>query len=88
MRVTEMDSTNLNLIWGAAAIAQAIGRTERQTFHLLESGALPARKIGGRWCVHHTTLIDFFTGKSSSPNGNSNEELKPSDDRDHHSITN
>lgn len=41
----------MNLIWGANAIAKALGRTERATFHMLEHGQIPgARKVGGRWC--------------------------------------
>jgi hypothetical protein len=38
-----------DLLWGAEAIAAAIGRTPRQTFKLLETGKLPAKKIGRRW---------------------------------------
>ena len=34
--------------WGCRAISKIIGRTERQTFHLLEGGHLPARKVGKR----------------------------------------
>lgn len=36
-------------IWGARAIAQHIGRTERQTFHLLETSKLDATKVGHIW---------------------------------------
>ena len=39
----------LRPIWGCAAIAKAIGKSERSTFHLLEAGRLPARKIGRQW---------------------------------------
>ncbi len=51
----------LDLIWGADKIAVVIGRTKRQTFHLLESGELPAKKIGGRWVIERGKLIAFFT---------------------------
>jgi hypothetical protein len=40
------------LLWGAKAIGEAINRSERQTLHLLEVGAIPAKKVGGR---HVTT---------------------------------
>jgi hypothetical protein len=36
-------------LWGAAAIAKVINRPTRATFHLLEKGLLPARKLGGSW---------------------------------------
>jgi len=40
-----------DVLWGAAEIGRAIGKAARATFHLLEAGHLPARKIGGRWCA-------------------------------------
>jgi hypothetical protein len=49
-----------DLIWGVAGIAEAIGRTQRQTFHLLENDRLPAKKIGGRWCASRAGLRRFF----------------------------
>lgn len=52
--------TETTLIWGASAIARSIGRTDRQTFHLLDSGALPAKKVGGRWVCERGRLMAFF----------------------------
>ncbi|PRD40428.1 hypothetical protein C5748_27005 [Phyllobacterium phragmitis] len=51
---------NIELIWQVEAIAALIGRTERQTFHLLKSGQLPARKVGGRWVAEKSRLVRFF----------------------------
>jgi hypothetical protein len=34
---------------GVAAIAAYVGKTERQTYHLLETGQLPGFKMGERW---------------------------------------
>ena len=60
-----------SLIWGASSIAKAIGRTNRQTFHLLDRGLLPAKKVGGRWVAERTQLLSFFTtvvpGDHASP---------------------
>lgn len=50
----------LDLVWEVGAIAKLIGRTERQTFHLLSSGNLPAKKVGGRWVAERGKLIAFF----------------------------
>jgi hypothetical protein len=36
-------------IWGAAAIGRVINRSQRAVFHLLESGLLPAEKVGAIW---------------------------------------
>lgn len=50
----------LDLVWGAAAIAALIGKTRRATFHLLEQGQLPARKIGNQWVVSRRKLQEHF----------------------------
>ena len=36
-------------IWGAEAIAHEINKPVRATYHLLEQGLLPAKKVGGSW---------------------------------------
>jgi hypothetical protein len=54
-------STDLEILWGVPAIAAAIGRTARATYHMLESGHLPgAKKVGGRWCVSRRSLVALF----------------------------
>lgn len=57
-----METSNkpLDLIWEVAEIALLIGRTQRQTFHLLQSGSLPAKKVGGRWVAERSKLVNFF----------------------------
>ncbi|MBB4103548.1 hypothetical protein GGQ66_002106 [Rhizobium borbori] len=62
---TETPDTQIDLIWGAEEIAKVIGRSARVTFHLLTTGALPARKVGGRWVIERSKLIAFFTGSAS-----------------------
>jgi hypothetical protein len=51
----------LDLIWGVSAIARTIGRTDRQTFHMVSTGELPARKIGSRWVIERNKLVAHFT---------------------------
>ena len=58
-------SDKLDLIWGAAAIAAALGITERACFHMLESGVLPARKVGARWVVSRRKLLQHFEGEAA-----------------------
>jgi len=58
-------ASNLDVIWGTRAIAQAINRTERQTYYLLETGALPGTKIGGTWTTTWTRLRSLFAGKAA-----------------------
>jgi hypothetical protein len=46
-----------DIIWGVDAIGAVINRPRRQTYHLLESGKLPAVRIGGRWCSRRGRLL-------------------------------
>ena len=50
----------IDLIWGVTDIAKRIRRTERQTFHMLSTGQLPGKKVGGRWVSSESKLIRFF----------------------------
>jgi hypothetical protein len=50
----------LELVWGAEAIAGLIGSTPRKTFHMLEKGLIPAKKVGNRWVAERGKLLRFF----------------------------
>jgi hypothetical protein len=52
----------LSLIWGAASIAAELGVSQRQCFYMLETGKLPARKIGDRWVADRIALHALFRG--------------------------
>ncbi len=56
----------LNVIWGARAIGKVINANERQAFHLLETGAIPAKKVGGQWTAEENQLREFWTAKDKS----------------------
>jgi hypothetical protein len=49
-----------DIAWGVDAIGKVIGRNARQTFHLIDTGKLPVKKIGGRWCASRSGLRKFF----------------------------
>jgi hypothetical protein len=66
MANAEYNSENIDLLWGARAIAQAIGRSERQAFYLLETGQLPARKVGATWVAARPKLVEFLTGTATA----------------------
>lgn len=62
--------TKLDLIWGANAIAAALGLSRRRTFYLLERGQIPCRKVGGRWVVERAALARHFDpGATVEPSG-------------------
>jgi hypothetical protein len=46
-----------DLVWGAGAIAKVIGRPISATYHMLERGFLPAKRIGGRWAASRQRLL-------------------------------
>lgn len=50
-------------VWGAENIAKIVGLSTRATFHLLEGGRLPARKVGGRWVALPSTLRHYLAGE-------------------------
>ncbi|MBZ9695509.1 DNA-binding protein [Mesorhizobium sp. CO1-1-9] len=58
--MTTTDNPSIDLVWGAEAIATVIKAKPRQTFHLLETGQIPAKKVGGRWVAERGKLIRFF----------------------------
>lgn len=51
------EPAQMDLVWGCDGIAKAIKRTKRQTFYMLESGALKATKVGNRWVADRQTLL-------------------------------
>jgi hypothetical protein len=59
--MTDCQNDNaLDLLWGANEVGRAIGRDERQAVRLLQTGAIPARKVGGKWVVERGALRAFF----------------------------
>lgn len=50
----------IDLIWGLEGIAKVIGRTVRQTHHMLSTGKIPAKQVGSRWVIERGKLISFF----------------------------
>jgi hypothetical protein len=61
-----IESEAPDLVWGCAAIAAVIHRNQRQTFYLLESGRLPARKVGRLWAASRKKLLAAITGDQAS----------------------
>ena len=60
-----MDSeTEREPVWGAAAIGAVIKKNRRQTFWLLQTGKLPARKVGAQWVSERQALLNFVTPPS------------------------
>jgi hypothetical protein len=49
-----------DLILGVAPIAKAIGRTYRQTWHLIDTGKLPVKRVGKKFCASRAGLRLFF----------------------------
>lgn len=52
----------LDLLWGPRPIAAVANLTVRQVQNMLTRGTIPARKIGGRYCISEKALRDFLLG--------------------------
>ena len=58
-----------DLLWGAQAIADFIGKNYRQTVYLLSTNKLPAQKIGATWIGNRARLRACLLGESSDTGG-------------------
>jgi hypothetical protein len=64
---TSLDDESLgsDLIWGVSALAKEIGKTERQTYHLVETRQIPAGKTGGFIVASRRRLRAHFEALTS-----------------------
>jgi len=49
-----------DVLSGVAAISEFTGDPVRRTYHLLETGQLPAFKLGGRWIARKSSILKHF----------------------------
>jgi hypothetical protein len=50
-----------DIVWGAKAIGQVLGLSERQTYHRLERGQIScAKKFGNTWAASKLALQRLF----------------------------
>lgn len=60
MDVSQHDKC-LDLVWGVQAIADIIGRSYQQTYHMIAGGKLPmVKQVGERYVVSRQKLTAFF----------------------------
>jgi len=57
-----------DMLYGAKAIGAAVGRTERQAFHMLEKGQLPGFKWGGVWAARRSRLRQSVLDREAAAN--------------------
>jgi hypothetical protein len=62
LAATDDERIGDDLLFGAQAIADEIGRPIRGVYHLLENGSLPAQKLGATWVASRSRLRAFFGG--------------------------
>ena len=52
--------------WGVDEIGKVIGRTPRQTHHILSRGQIKsAKKIGGKWVANRDALLRELSGDAA-----------------------
>jgi hypothetical protein len=57
---------NLDLVWGAKAIAAELNCNQRQAFWLLETKKNPAKKCGRLWVASRKQLRQFFAATEAA----------------------
>lgn len=55
-----------DLLTGIQAIADAIGMTKRQAYHLHETGEIPTFKMGGKVFARRSTLAKHFAAQEAA----------------------
>ena len=55
-----------DLLWGAQAIADFIGKNYRQTVYLLSTKRLPAQKIGAMWIGRRSKIRARLLGEGEA----------------------
>lgn len=65
MKVQKSAEDRSDIVWGAEGIAGVIQRSVTATNHLLQQGALPAKKVGGRWVTTRQRLLAHLTGEAA-----------------------
>jgi hypothetical protein len=58
----DANSLSDDIVWEVENIAKIIRQTDRQTYHLLATGKLPAKRIGSRWVASRRKLLDAILG--------------------------
>jgi hypothetical protein len=53
-----------DLIWEVAAISAELGLPARVVYNLLRTRALPAQKVGGKWCTSRSALRGRFASET------------------------
>jgi hypothetical protein len=61
-----MNDEFADLLWGAQAIADYIGKNYRQTVYLLSTKRLPAKKIGAMWIAQRSTIRTCLLGEEEA----------------------
>lgn len=61
-----VDKNRLDLIWGVGPIGELIGRTYKQTYHMIQNGRLPmVKRVGERYVASRQKLVEFFLGDTA-----------------------
>jgi hypothetical protein len=55
-----------DLLWGAQAIADYLGKNYRQTIYLLTTKRIPAQKIGATWVACRPKIRARLLGEDAS----------------------
>ena len=63
LKMPAAQADELQVLWGAKAIGEAIGAPPRRAFYLLEKSLIPGRKVGSTWTSTRGQLRAYFAGE-------------------------
>jgi len=64
MTDTPAEGAPPEFLWGAPAIAKAIGKSEQATRHMIRKRQLPVGKVGGQWVTTRQALLEHVASMS------------------------
>ena len=54
-----------DILWGCNQIAKELGKNPRQIAHLVEAGAIPTGRVGGRIVASRKRLREYFKASTA-----------------------
>jgi hypothetical protein len=57
-----MTNRDDDIVWGARAIGEVANVSEKKSFYLLETGKIPAKKIGDQWVGSRKKIRQHLIG--------------------------
>ncbi|MDO9411984.1 MAG: DNA-binding protein [Pseudolabrys sp.] len=64
--IEQDDNLANDVLWGVEAISSYIQRSQRQTYYLIATGGIPAKKLGAKTIVARKSELDRALGAANA----------------------